>query len=87
MLRDHVCLEFVMSKQKLLSPSPRFLEIWPKENVNRVFHFVSNQGLLRAKGLENYSYDTQSMMQADALVKETHTPSFLLFQLAIPSKR
>lgn len=48
----------------------------PKEKVNRVFHFVSHQGLPRGKGLENDSHNVQNMIQADVLVKEMYTLSF-----------
>lgn len=76
MFRDNVFLEYIVSKQKFLAPSPGPLEIWPKEKVNRVFHFVSHQGLPRGKGLENDSHNVQNMIQADVLVKEMYTLRF-----------
>lgn len=73
LFRDDICLEYVVSKQKFLSPSPGPQEMWPKENMNRVFHFVSHQNLLRGKGRGNHGHSTQRILQADVLVKEMHT--------------
>lgn len=79
MFRDNICLEYVMSKQKFLSPYLGPLEIWPKGNVDGDFHFVSHQGLLRSKGLENHSHNIQGMIQVDVLVKEMYTPKPFFF--------
>lgn len=49
LFKDDICLEYVVSKQKFLPPSPGPREMWPKENMNRVFHFVSHQSLLRGR--------------------------------------
>lgn len=45
----------------------------PKENMNRAFHFVSHQNLQRGKGLGNLGHSTQSILQADVLVREMDT--------------